>query len=139
MANKKKTKEPIVDTSSNTKPSEVQENSLVDQGSLLTELDPQISPSSLEVKENTIEVVKKDFGIYNRENYEMLKKLRKVVSPSKEQMEEIFRLFKLFVNPLQKTYQVSCNCQNSIVNLYWTLIKFFDDNRYKFEGSDEDY
>lgn len=71
-------------------------------------------------------------NIYSETNHLEMERLRKITNPSKPDMDSIFHLYKLYVNPQVKSYQTSCNCNSSIVTLYWKLMAWYKENITKF-------
>lgn len=62
---------------------------------------------------------------------EQIQKLRRVVSPTGEEMNLIFNLYNKYVGTVAQ-YSTSCNCHTHISNLYWQLLDWFNSNSSKF-------
>lgn len=54
-----------------------------------------------------------------------LERLKMISSPSQSEIEEIFQMYKKYIDPEIQRYNLNCNCANNIVNLYNKLIKWY--------------
>ena len=73
--------------------------------------------------------------IYTKERYDMLVKLQSVVAPTNAQVQQIYELYKVFINPEKAKPNVNggcSSCGNSISKLYWSLMAWFKENKSKF-------
>ncbi len=57
-----------------------------------------------------------------------IERLKHITSPSTSEMDDIFEMYKKYLDPNIQKYNVNCNCQNNIVNLYNKLIKWYGEN-----------
>ena len=55
----------------------------------------------------------------------IIERLKGVVSPNQSEIEEIFGMYKKYIDPNIQRYNLNCNCANNIVNLYNKLIKWY--------------
>jgi hypothetical protein len=73
--------------------------------------------------------------IYTQERKEILIKLQSVVAPTNAQIQQIYELYKIFINPYKSMPNTSGSCSscgNSISKLYWELMAWWRDNKNKF-------
>jgi hypothetical protein len=73
--------------------------------------------------------------IYTKERYDILVKLQSVVAPTNSQIQQIYELYKIFINPdkaMPSTSGSCSSCGNSISKLYWDLMQWFKENKSKF-------
>jgi hypothetical protein len=71
--------------------------------------------------------------LYPKSDYDEIVRLRGIAHANHNDMESIFRLYKLYVNPAITSYKVNCQCSDAIHNLYWELLNWFSGNTNKFE------
>ena len=69
---------------------------------------------------------------YTKAEAEQIILLRRVSSPTGEQMDLIFNLYKKYVNPAIRSYTTGCSCHNDISTIYWSLMEWFPANENKF-------
>lgn len=55
----------------------------------------------------------------------IIERLKTVTSPNGEEIEEIFSQYKKHIDPNIQRYNLNCNCENNIVNLYNKLMKWY--------------
>lgn len=73
--------------------------------------------------------------VYTKERYDILVKLQSVVAPTNAQIQQIYELYKVFINPNKSAPNVSGSCSscgNSISKMYWELMAWFKENKSKF-------
>lgn len=58
--------------------------------------------------------------------------LRRVTSPTGDQMDLIFKLYKKYINPAISHYVTGCSCHNDIATIYWDLLDWFSNNENNF-------
>lgn len=61
----------------------------------------------------------------DEEDIMTLERLKSVTSPNGDEIEEIFGMYKKYIDPNIQRYNLNCNCANNIVNLYNKLIKWY--------------
>lgn len=61
----------------------------------------------------------------DEEDMIIIERLKGVVSPNQSEIEEIFAMYKKYIDPNIQRYNLNCNCANNIVNLYNKLIKWY--------------
>jgi hypothetical protein len=54
-----------------------------------------------------------------------MEKLKMITSPTNSEIIEIFEMYKKYIDPEIQRYNLNCNCENNIVNLYNKLIKWY--------------
>ena len=73
--------------------------------------------------------------IYTKGRFDTLVKLQSVVAPTNSQIQQIYELYKIFINPdkARPSGNGSCSsCGNSISKLYWELMAWFKENKNRF-------
>jgi hypothetical protein len=73
--------------------------------------------------------------IYTKGRFDTLVKLQSVVAPTNSQIQQIYELYKIFINAdkTMPSSSGSCSsCGNSISKLYWQLMQWFKENKTKF-------
>ena len=58
----------------------------------------------------------------DEEDIMILERLKLVTSPNQSEIEEIFGMYKKYIDPNIQRYNLNCDCANNIVNLYNKLI-----------------
>lgn len=58
----------------------------------------------------------------------IFEKLLKIVRASDEDINNIFKLYKKYINPNLKSYKIGCGCSNDILVLYNDLMDFYIKN-----------
>lgn len=61
----------------------------------------------------------------------ILERLSKVTSPNETEIEEIFGMYKKYIDPSIQRYNLNCNCKHNIVNLYKKLMEWFQSENEK--------
>lgn len=64
-------------------------------------------------------------SIFTDEERLELNRILKLVKMDHNDMESIFSLYKKFINPRHKGYNIGCKCQNNISKLKDKLIEFY--------------
>lgn len=72
---------------------------------------------------------------YSKANYDTLIKMSKwpYNNWTVEMCDEVFYLFKLFINPNSKPYVTNCRCDLSIGKMYWALMDLVMADKEKFD------
>jgi len=73
--------------------------------------------------------------LYPREDRQRIEYLRKIATSNQQEMDDIFRFYNKYVGHAPN-YNTTCDCHNSIQNLYWLLLAWFSANLDKFETDD---
>ena len=68
-------------------------------------------------------------SLFTEEERVELERILTLVRLTKQDMESIFHLYKKFINPHLKIYNVGCKCQNNITRLQEKLIDFYASKR----------
>jgi hypothetical protein len=63
---------------------------------------------------------------------DILRQLRRVASPTGEQINQIWELYKKYINPNARPYTTGCSCDNDISTYYWSLMGWFSGNEGNF-------
>jgi hypothetical protein len=66
---------------------------------------------------------------FTEEERTQLDSVLKMVKMNKQDMDLIFELYKRFINPKLKIYNVGCKCHNNITHLQQKLIEYYVNNR----------
>jgi hypothetical protein len=66
---------------------------------------------------------------FTQEEITQLDSILKMVKMDKQDMDLIFELYKRFINPNLKIYNVGCKCHNNITHLQQKLIEYYVNNR----------
>jgi hypothetical protein len=94
-----------------------------------------LESTSTEGQESSLQTNPPVETIYTKERYDILVKLQSVVAPTNAQIEQIYQLYKIFINPdkARPSGNGSCSsCGNSISKLYWELMAWFKENKNRF-------
>ena len=68
---------------------------------------------------------------YDYNDYEFITGMYKKVIRSKQEMDEILRLYNKYVGKMV-AYRIDCNCSNSILNIWIKLRDWTTKNHYLF-------
>jgi len=98
------------------------------------------SKQNLEIDPNIPEIIEippKEYGIYNKENRVRIENIMKLINAQQKDIEEIYSLYKLFINPNARTISTTgcSSCGASTPIKYWNeLGTFYNKNKDKFEN-----
>ena len=70
--------------------------------------------------------------LHPKEDYVSICELRKVIHPTGQQLEEIFRLYRKYIQWIP-AYTTNCNCSSNIANLWNELNQWVIKNTALFE------
>lgn len=70
--------------------------------------------------------------LHPKEDYQLMVELRKVANPTTQQMDQIFNLYRKYIEYLY-SYSINCNCSTSIWNIWSRLNEWMMKNENQFE------
>ena len=65
-------------------------------------------------------------------DYDFYTRMLKVVNPTQQETDEIFRLYKKYIQNIY-SYTTGCNCSSNIANIWDELKQYMVKNRERFE------
>jgi predicted component of type VI protein secretion system len=90
---------------------------------------PKKTTEEITQETNEGEILQEQQSMFTEEERIELERILKLVRMDRQDMDSIFNLYKKFINPKLKVYNVGCKCQNNITKLQEKLINFYLSNR----------
>lgn len=72
---------------------------------------------------------------FTKADADKIQSFYKIATASRQEMDEIFSMYKKYVNPNARPYITNCKCGSSISAYYQKLLNWFESNRSKFNDA----